>query len=575
MPAAPQILGTTTVDPLQVVGLQRSAALARVQHFETTMHRRLGALRAQRYMRLYAYYSSQNLPPDNVEQPLGINYVRTIVDKHTSYLWGQWDQQKGRIVDYRVRPRPDLRGDAPVEDPTSKMIRQYLRAVHDANQGNALLLDASTNTGIFGDGFLRVGWDPILRRPLIESLLPEWVHCRWDVTNMDRLLEVILAYPIDRLDAQEKYGTSGNPAVNYNLINPDYVPGFGILWEHWTPTSWRRWIDDVLIAEGPNPYMLTDGQGNLYPGILPFIHVPNLRAGGEFFGYGDGELITFLQDEMNRKAADLGDAINNFAHPVVTIKGMSGQTDELSVGPDTVWDMGMNGEAELLQWKGAPPSVLEYLQLLKDSMFDTANMPDIAFGRMVRGGGGGSGGGSGGGGARGAVSGIALQIMLMPVIERARIKRIHWGLALQRLAHMVSFIHALMDPETLPFDYARYADYEIEPLFAEILPRDRMQSVSENVTLVQGNLRSRARALEDLGEANVQDELQKISGDMSFIAAVQAPAAGPVGTAGEPAHGGGQKGLAKLSGGKNADVGHGGDAALPESGGAPAAHPAA
>lgn len=328
-------------DPNQAVGLQRSAALNRIMHFEMTMHKRLGMIRAQRYVRLFNYYSSQNLPPDNVEQPLSINYFKAICDKHNAALWGQY---QGNIFDWRVKPR---KKDVP-DDTTSQKIRDHLDDLMDQNDRNSLLWDASRNTSVFGDGVLRLRWDPFERRVVVESILPEWFHCRWDINNMNRLTEVIISYPIDRLDAEEMYGTSGNPSIDYNLVNPEYLPGFAIFWEHWTPTTYRQWIGDFPIAEGPNPYAQTDAEGNFYPGIIPFVHIPNMRMGGEFWGYSDAEAVLFIQDEINRKMADMGDTVNNFAHPIVTLRKFNGKQSDLPVGPDAVWDLGREGEADIL-----------------------------------------------------------------------------------------------------------------------------------------------------------------------------------------------------------------------------------
>ncbi len=145
-------------------------------------------IRAQRYVRLFNYYSSQNLPPDNVEQPLSINYFKAICDKHTAALWGQYT---GNIFDWRVKPRQK---DVP-DDNTSQKIRDHLDALMDQNDRNSLMWDASRNTSVFGDGVLRLRWDPFERRVVVESILPEWFHCRWDINNMNRLTEVIISYP--------------------------------------------------------------------------------------------------------------------------------------------------------------------------------------------------------------------------------------------------------------------------------------------------------------------------------------------------------------------------------------------
>src|SRR6185437_5264404 len=221
--------------PIQATGLQRGAALARILAFENTMHKRLGNTRPIRYWRLFNYYSQQNLPPDNVEQPLQINLFKTICDRHNNYLWGQWTKN---IVSFRVKPR---RGDKP-EDDLSKKIKYWLDDFWDANERNALLRRGGHNAAVYGDAIFRLRWDRYERRVVVETILPEYVHFRWDPNNIHKVTEAIVAYPIDRLDAEEWYGTTGRPEIDFNLINPEYMPGFGIYWEHWTDTTYHRWI---------------------------------------------------------------------------------------------------------------------------------------------------------------------------------------------------------------------------------------------------------------------------------------------------------------------------------------------
>lgn len=489
-------------------GLTRSTALSRVLNFENALHRRLGMVRPQRYTRLLNYYMGTNLPPDNVLQPLGINFVRTIVDKHTSYFLGQYTTGKD-IIGLRVAPKNP---DGPPEDPKGETIKRYFKAVFAANHANLLLRRTAHNSSLYGDGILRLRWDAVERRVVLEDILPEYFHCRWDVNDMTRLTEVIVAYPIDRGDAYEKYGVSGNEAVDYNMVNPMYLPGFGIYWEHWTPTSYRIWIDDYLIQDGPNPYMRTDGNGNLYPGLLPFLHIPNQQVGGEFWGFSDAEHVLALQDEVNRRMADMGDIVNNFAHPIVTLKKFSGNQGTLTVGPDAVWDLGREGEAEILSWKGPGAEVMAYIESCKQMLYDTANMPEVAFGRGLRGGG--SGGKSGGS------SGIALQLAMMPIVERAMEKRLVWTRVYHELLDMIALIHAVQDPASLPFAYEDLANYLLAPVFASVLPRDRLQAVNENVALSGALLRSTPRALEDLGEENLQAEYKAIQRDARFKASL-------------------------------------------------------
>jgi hypothetical protein len=176
---------------------------------------------------------------------------------------------------------------------------------------------------------------------------------------------------------------------------------------------------------------------------------------------------------------------------------------------------------------------LEYIHLLQQMMNDIANMPQVAFGRGMR------GSGSDSGGSSSRTSGIALQMAMSPVVERAKTKRIFWDIVLKNLARMVVYITAVKDPDMLPFSYAAYNNYDIAPVFAPILPRDRLAVVNEVVARSNALLMSIPRALEVLGEEDISAEDGRIRSDARFKARLGLMAA-------------------PVPGGKNSDRGNGG-----------------
>ena len=529
---------------IQQQGFNRSLALARVLHFESMMRRRMGEARSQRYIRLHTYYAGTNLPPENADQPLMINHFARICDKHNGYLWGQYKQH---LVDFRISilNKDALDDGQKVEaEQVARRIKLLLeRVLFEENTGDVILDMASHNGSLYGDSVLEVSYSPENRRIQLESVLPEYFHCRWEISNMRRLTEVIIAYPIDRMEALEQYGTAGNEAtIGYQAINPNYTPGIGVLWKRWSDTSFQVWIDDVLVLNQPNPYMQTDEAGNLYPGLIPFIHIPNLQAGSEFWGYGDAESIIALQDEFNRRMADFGDIVNTHAHPITTLKNFSGEAEDLPVGPDAIWDLGREGEANRLEGTGPGPEVMGYVDKVKEAMQETSSMPAIAYGSHQ--------------GSMSHTAGAALAMAMMPVTERARKKRLRWKEALIRLCKMIFLILSVRDPgllEAYQLTFEQMQLFKIEPIFSDILPKDELQVVNEQVATVANGIRSIERALEGLGEDDIAAEMERIKADMQLKASMGVPTTG--------------------TGGKNSDQGQGGSNQLPGGIGADAGKP--
>lgn len=523
-------------------GLTRSLALSRVLHFESLMRRRLGESRIQRYIRLYQYYAGTNLPPENVDQPLMINHYARICDKHNGYLWGEY---KNHLVDFRVAfvNKDALDDGQKVEaEKVARRIKMLLeRVFFEENMGDIIFDSASLNGAIYGDSVFEIGYAPENRRIRLESILPEYFHCRWEISNMERLTEVIVAYPIDRVDALEAYGSSGNDQfLGYQAIDPQYAPGVGVLWKRWSEASFQVWIDDVMVRNDPNPYMQMDDKGNIYPGLIPFVHIPNLRAGAEYWGFGDAECCVNLFDELNRRMADAGDIVNTAAHPIVTLTNFSGVVDDLPIGPDAVWDLGRDGKADRMEGTGPNPALMSYIDKIKQEIQETSSMPAIAYGSHQ--------------GSMSHTASSALAMAMMPVTERAKKKRLRWKEGIKRLCKMVFVILAVRDPGLLTA-YGLTMDqvqlFSIEPVFSEIIPKDTLQTVNENVATVANALRSTERALENLGEDDIPAELERIKQDMLLKASMAMP---PTGTAGKNNESG-VGGAAELPGGIGASAG--------------------
>lgn len=528
-------------------GISRNLTLGRILHFEALMRRRLGEARTMRYVRLFNYYQNQNLPPDNVEQPLQVNYFARIIDKHNNYLWGQY---KDRLFSWRVTPvgKEDM-NEAELDEAEAygRKIKLFLDKWYDDNEASVTIFQASKNASLYGDAVFEVRYDEWKRLVVLDPVLPEYFYAMWDPGNMREVTEIVVAYPIDRITAWERWGSSGNDQfVGYQALNPMYAPGVGVLWKRWSPVSHQVWIDDVNVVNIANPYAPQIG-GYLFPGIIPFIHIPNIPAGGEYWGVGDAENIMLLQDELNRRLADFGDIMQNHAHPIITLSNFRGDTQDLPVGADSIWDLGSNdGKANRLDGIGPGKESMDYLHEIKLTMHETASMPEQAYGTQR--------------GGSSHSSGVALALTMMPVVERAKEKRIRWQAALKKLAKMILYMYYIRDPKLLAsqgLDYPRTRLYTIEPVFYDILPKDELQLVNEQVALYANGLRSLESALRKLGEDDVATEMANILADLQMKASL--------GQATPPPEGG--------TTGKNSEAGLGGSAQLPGGIGANAAKP--
>lgn len=466
---------------MAIVPLDKQTAYSRIQSYEAGLSRRFGLTRTQRYDRSWRYYSGSNMPQDDLSvMPLGLNLVKVICDKQSGYVWGQWQEQviKLRVLPENENSSQEIEACNTASDYLEKVLFKY-------SEGNKVLRRASLNGAIMGDSVLKISWDPFSNKgkgaPVITSIRPEYVHFRWDPHNDDVLTEVIVAYEIDRNDALRLYKTPGNMTWQV-LIKDDSDKGFATYWERWTATEFEVYIDDIKIKElsGPNPYAKTIGDTTY--GVIPFVHVKNIE-GDDCYGFSDSDPIMMAQDELNRKLSDEGDTITNHAHPIILVrKYFNGDVDELPVGPDQVWDMGREGEAEYLEWDGPQPETHKYLEMIMNLIHDVAGIPPAAFGRAEQ----------------SQLSGIAAQMAMLPLTERASDKRIQWTSAFRSVVRIIGWILTVkgapagVDPNLL-------LENTVQPQWSPVLPKDREAEVDENIALFQGGLKLLEDALEDLG----------------------------------------------------------------------------
>lgn len=431
--------------------------------------------RIERYREYYLYYTGEIFDREASMQPISANYIELICNTHASYLWGQWEPQ-GTLVTWSVRSR--RRGES-VKD--AEVIIDWLSSLFD--EYGDVLFDAGLDQSIYGDAVIIPYWDEDLQRVVPGTTPPETFYARWSSNNVNDVIEAIISYPITTLEAEEQYGYRPSKISSWKS-SISGMTGTLTYWEHWTKTHCTRYINADVIDEFEHDS----------PGVVPIVHAPNIRLDGEFYGRSDIDSVLRLQDEMNRRIADLGDIVAYASHPIILLKNYYGKTSNLPVGPDAIWDLGREGEAEYLGMDGKlPVDVNQYIESIQRMIEDLSAVPPVAYGR----------------GDQTNRSGVALAMAMAPLVNLVNRKRMTWHKALMRYVHIAAMICERRG--ALPFDRELLTkDVAIMPQFAPILPKDRASIVLENVSLVSNGLRTIERALADLGERNPTQEAKMI-----------------------------------------------------------------
>ncbi|NWJ48710.1 MAG: phage portal protein [Chloroflexi bacterium] len=412
--------------------------------------------RRARYMRYLDFYKGNqwaNTVPERAGQRrLTANYARAFIKKGASFLLGAG-------VRYECA------------DP---LAQAALERLSGENSFDLLDYEAAIDSAVLGDGAFKVTLqqDGTVRIRGADVLN---LACEWAGDDTRRLLRVT-----------ERYMLSADEAFELAGMLP--LQGEVEVEECWTEQEFRVRLanDPRLDKVQPNPY-----------GFIPYVVFPNERRPRMF--WGDSDLVDILElcSEFNVRMSVMSQLLQFSGNPVLVLEGVDGSDGRLRVGPGAVWELPPDSRAYLLELlgQGGLQAHMDYISALHRALFDLAEMPHSAFARDVPGG----------------VSGVALEMLLYPLVQKVRRKRQIWTEALERRARM--------GLRLLGFS----PDTAVRVIWADILPRDRATLVANEIALVGQGIHSRATANRLLGTENPEAEAEAALAEMQAGANMRKP----------------------------------------------------
>lgn len=262
----------------------------------------------------------------------------------------------------------------------------------------------------------------------------------------------------------------------------------------------EEYINDELIDSRPNPI-----------GIVPVIHIPNVRISGSPWGLSDCHDVIVLNRNYNEVATDIADIVNYHAAPVTVITGA--KASALEKGPKKVWG-GLPKDASVFNLEGGGQGLAgatEYLKLIKAAMHEMVGVPESALGQVQ---------------PISNTSGVALAIQYQPLMNRYYQKMIQYGNGLKRINELVLLTLAFKEPEVFVYnpvlngpikpnqmpvlDTNDPLTYETSVHFPPPLPLDKLIVLNEIQQKMAMGLESREGALRQLGEEFADEKLEEI-----------------------------------------------------------------
>ena len=400
----------------------------------------------------YQYYYSGSVFREKVDDselidppslyPVGINLVKMLCQSMAWSTFGEWDK-----MPVRWATRHGIKeSNSTVE--ACKLMDDFLFR----SNAESVFLQMEIQRMLLGASVIKVRPDLPSRGVSFHAIKPSSFFPVFDPHNPNRLLKAHVTSYLSREQAKVLYDYQGKK---------DEV----LFEEIWTLHEHKTILDGKIVIKkysGRNPY-----------GLIPFVYIPRMRSVSEW-GDSLAEDIIPVQDELNMRVADVGDAVNTNAHPIRWGKNLPNNfnTDNFPIGSDAFWDLGRSfGDSEpevgaLEIANPVPQGALDNISWLYDWVRTSTFAPPIAFGE------------DNGGGQR---SGVTLEIRMAPLIRAVRAHRAFMRTGLREVARISGTILRQKGFGVPVKVLDALIEAEVVPSFAEIMPRDRANLVDEVV----------------------------------------------------------------------------------------------
>lgn len=340
--------------------------------------------RLERIKRQWAYYHGAAdapliVPAGGVDDNVILDLPREIVDTGISFLFGQ---------DIDIQPSEEL-------DPAAgEWLDETLEGLSPGGEG-LLWQKLAMNGGVTGTTHAKISQreDGSWR---VTPLDPSYVVACWAPNDIEDIHKYTITWTAIK---DEK------PVVCRQMIErADNKLSWTITDQESVGRQWRT----IGTALWPWPFSNIVG-------------CQNLPCPNEYYGVADLEdSVLSLCDAINRVASHIAKIVRVHGFPKPWAKGMgSQQLEQVDMGMQTIALLpGDNAELGYLETRGDIKASLEMYDRLKRALLEQARIPEVATGAV---------------GNVSQLSGVALQVMYAPLVQKTETKRRTYGAMIEDL----------------------------------------------------------------------------------------------------------------------------------------------
>lgn len=386
------------------------------------------------------------------ETRLTFNYARTLVQKSASYLF----------------PRPvtfNVIADGDGQEESVERAERALNGVYARHDQHTIDFQSALDSAVLGDGAFKVTWSARRAAPLVVPVDPATLWAWWEPDNPNEVYRVVQRYTLAVNEAGRLF-----PHVGVRVPEP-WGSGSNeqlVVVEDWGAERYTITLAGEEVVDQPNPY-----------GFIPYVIYPNIARPHEFWGASDLEDLVDVCRELNQRMTTLSRILHVAGYPITVLENVTG-SDGIRAEAGAIWELPEDSKAYLLDMLGSGVSLhIDYVNLLYRQLHDLSETPRTAFGDAGR-----------------ALSGVALEVEIQPLIQKVMRKRRVWDAVYRKRNAMI--LALLEQYDGLDIDGLR----RTEAVWGEILPSDREVLVRSEAQLVAAGIHSRHQAMTYLGDTD-------------------------------------------------------------------------
>ena len=436
---------------------------------------------------------------DDEDSPqVTFNYCRTFIDKFVSFELGdgfyiETTEGLDKIAvtngDQKIDTNKDLNKDGVITPEealspsqlTERTVFDFLEKVWDYNDRDSFIEEIGQTKSITGEAWVKVQYvapedldDPFGEYPngkIRLSVTPtQYVFPEFDQHDTKKLNTLLIMYPIER---REQTGILKNRTRIKTIIYKEY----------WTKDEIKVYEDEKEIDSMKNPY-----------NMIPYVQIKNLAVAGRTRGLSDLDDLIPLNMELNMKKSDCSEIIDYHSAPITLVYGA--KIGNLEKGANKVWGgLPKDSKVENLSLSGDLIASQSYISDTKTAMCEIGGVPETVLG---------------GASAISNTSGVALQYMNAPLIDKTKTKRNLTKNGLQKVNKLILLISLMEGLIEKPEEISIAEFVRNTVTIPDTLPKDTMLELTQIQLEMQLGLECRHGALKRLGREDIQSKLDEV-----------------------------------------------------------------